>query len=76
MLENCLKYIRYDSPHSIADFGFDFPLDEYINSHGLNANRKELSFDIDSIEDGSVVFVKIDLVDKFIHILPQLIRRG
>ncbi len=71
-MDNCTKYIRYDSPYSMADFGLDFSLDEYKNVHGLGANRKELTFDINSIEDGSIVFVKWDLTDKFLSILPQL----
>jgi len=75
LLKNCLKYIRYDSPHSMADFGLDFSDEEYINAHELNVKRKSLTFDIEEIVDGSIVFVKWDLTNKFLEVLPDLNHR-
>ena len=72
-IEKCLKYIRYDSPHDMADFGLDFPDEEYVHEHGI-APRKKITFDIDQDEivDGSIVFIKWDKTTDFLNLLPQL----
>jgi len=72
-IEKCLKYIRYDSPHDMADFGLDFPDEEYVHEHGI-APRKKITFDInqDEIVDGSIVFIKWDKTSEFCNLLPQL----
>jgi hypothetical protein len=72
-IEKCSKYIRYDSPADMADFGLDFPNEEYVHTHGL-APRKIITLDInqDEIVDGSIVFVKWDYTPDFLNLLPQL----
>jgi len=76
LLENCLKYIRYDNPHDMADFGLDFSDEEYYYiDDELNAKRKSLTFDIEEIIEGSIVFVKSDLTNKFLEVLPDLNHR-
>mgnify|MGYP005817695219 CR=1 FL=1 len=70
--KNCTKDIRYDSPHSVCDFGLDFDRKEYVEIHGLGVNRRELNFDIDKINNGSIVFIKWDYTGEFIKKLPEL----
>jgi len=70
-----MKYIRYDSPVEMCDFGIDFSNEEYI-PHGLTKNRKEIHFDINQITNGSILFIKWDLTHELIKILPQIQEKG
>jgi len=70
--KNCLKYIRYDSPHSMCDFGMDFCQKTYTEIHGLDVERGEVNFDVNEIQNGSIVYVKWDYIDDFSKQLPEL----
>ena len=60
----------------MADFGLDFSDEEYYYiDDELNAKRKSLTFDIEEIIEGSIVFVKSDLTNKFLEVLPDLNHR-
>jgi len=70
------EYIRYDSPHSLCEFAVDFPSLEYIQVHGFKLPREEKPFDLESITNGSIVFIKWDFVNAFISkLLPALEHR-
>ena len=73
-----MNFIRYDSPVSMCDFGFDFSNERYKTKGmgRLTKKRKEVHFDINEITNGSILYIKANFTDKLFEILPQIQEKG